>query len=161
MEMTTVKGAGCLFIQGDYVLTGYNPKFNIWSGIGGKVEPGESPRITAYRETIEELFGFNPSQKILDDCEAAFGMLPLNIRDNYGVIKISFDLYVHLSYILRANNCISPFYNKIPISFEDVLTERKKIENAEITELKVINFKGSNPDISTDLLLDCMAPLIK
>ena len=159
--MTTIKAAGCLFIQGDYVLTGYNPKYNIWSGIGGKVEPNESPRITAYRETIEELFGFNPSQKILDDCESAFGMVPLIIRDNYGVIKISFDLYVHLSYILRAHKCISPFYNRIPITFDEIIMHRKKIENAEITELKVINFKGNNPDISMDLLLDCEVPLIR
>jgi len=159
--MTTVKGAGCLFTQGDYVLTGYNPKYNLWSGIGGKVEPDESPRNAAFRETIEELFGFNPSQKVLDDCEAAFGMLPLIIRDNYGIIKISFDLYVHLSYILRAHNCISPFYHRIPISFEEIISQRKKVENAEITELKVINFKTPSPDISIELLLDCETSLIK
>jgi hypothetical protein len=159
--MTTIKGAGCLFIQGDYVLTGYNPTHNIWSGIGGKVEPGELPRIAAYRETIEELFGFTPSQKILDDCDAAFGMIPLNVRDNYGVIKISFDLYVHLSYILRAHKCISPFYNKIPISFDEVISQRKTVVNAEITELKIINYKMPSPDISIDLILDCQTSLIK
>lgn len=159
--MDTVKAAGCLFIQDDYVLTGYNPTHNIWSGIGGKLEPGESARFAAYRETIEEIFGFKPSQEILNDCEAAFGKLPLIVRDNYGVIKISFNLYVHLSYILRAHNCVSPFYNRIPISFEEVLVERKKIENAEITELKVINYKMPTPDISIDLLLDCETSLIK
>ena len=158
--METVKAAGCLFIQGDYVLTGYNPAYNIWSGIGGKLEPGESARNAAYRETIEEIFGFSPSQEILNDCESAFQKLPLTVRYNYGVIKISFDLYVHLSYILRAHNCVSPFYNKIPDSFEEILTERKKIENAEITELKVINYKEPCPDISTDLLLDCETLII-
>jgi hypothetical protein len=159
--MSTVKAAGCLFIQDTYVLTGYNPKLNIWSGIGGKIEPGESPRITAYRETIEELFGINPSKEILDDCESAFGIIPLNIRDNYGVIKISFDLYIHLSYILRAHKCVSPFYNNIPISFNEVIHQRKQVENAEITVLKIINYKDHNPDISIDLLLDCDVPLIK
>ena len=159
--MATVKGAGCLFIQDAYVLTGYNPTHNIWSGIGGKVEPNESPRYTAYRETIEELFGFSPSQKILDDCEAAFGMIPLIIRENYGVIKISFDLYVHLSYILRAHKCTSPFYNNIPISFDEVISQRKVVENAEITELKVINYTMPGPDISIDLILDCQTSLIK
>lgn len=159
--MVTIKAAGCLFTQDTYVLTGYNPKYNVWSGIGGKVEPNESPRYAAYRETIEELFGFNPSQKILDDCESAFGMIPLIIRGNYAMIKISFDLYVHLSYILRAHKCITPFYNRIPISFDEIISQRKKVENAEITELKVINYKEPNPDISIDLILDCQTSLIK
>jgi hypothetical protein len=79
----------------------------------------------------------------------------------YVCVYISAYHIFHLSYILRAHKCTSPFYNKIPISFDEVISQRKTVVNAEITELKIINYKMPSPDISIDLILDCQTSLIK
>jgi 8-oxo-dGTP pyrophosphatase MutT (NUDIX family) len=153
--MSEIKAAGCLFIQGDYVLTGYNPKLNIWSGIGGKIEKGELPYQTAFRETIEELYGLIPSKEIIDNCVKIFSTYKMIIKNNYGFIPFSFDKISTISHIIKEYIDSTPYYDYIPMSFNELITIRKTTENMEITELKVINYKQHNPDISLDLLLDC------
>ena len=152
--MGTIKAAGCLFLQNDYVLTAYNPKHKIWSGLGGKVENEEDPNRTAFRETIEELFGLTPSEKIIDECLQTFKSKERIIRNNYLYIVISFDLYVHLAYILRAYECKSPYYTPIPLAFNELINNRACPENAEITNICVENFRTSTI-ICSDLFEDC------
>jgi hypothetical protein len=152
--MESIKAAGCLFLQHDFVLAAYNPKHKIWSGLGGKVENGEDPNRTAFRETIEELFGFTPIEKIIDECVQTFQTKQRIIRNNYLCIVISFELYVHLAYILRAYECVSPYYTPIPLAFNDLINDRMYPTNAEITNLSIENFKTSKI-ICEDLLEDC------
>jgi len=150
-----MKAAGCLFIEGSLVLAGYNTKYNMWSGIGGKIESGESVKQAALRETLEELFSITPTKDIIDTCVKAFDNNPLVNRNNYGFILLSFDHFKELTNILRLHHCISPFYEIIPHSITDLIRFRKKAPNAEISDLMLINFNDPIIDISTDLLLDC------
>jgi 8-oxo-dGTP pyrophosphatase MutT (NUDIX family) len=154
--MDVYKGAGCLFIQNKYVLAGYNPKYKIWSGIGGKIEEGETIRQAAFRETIEELFGFVPSQEIINECDQAFNFIRMITINNYGIIPLSFDLFVHIIYILKAHKCESPYYYTLPNSFIELISERRPVETAEITELKVINYTIPNQVIAEELVKDCI-----
>lgn len=48
--------AGIIFITNDQVLTG-KKRNGEWSGIGGKVEQGETTLFAAYREVLEEVYG--------------------------------------------------------------------------------------------------------
>lgn len=149
-----MKAAGCLFYQNNLVLAAYNPKHQIWSGIGGKIMPDEQPKAAAFRETIEELFGFTPSQDIINECLHAFTLSELKVNNSYGIVPINFDMFVHLSYILRAKLCTSIYYNSIPMDINDLIYNRKIVVGAEITHLKIINTMDPNPEISTDLLID-------
>jgi hypothetical protein len=56
--------AGILFTNRTMVLGGYKMEKQYITGIGGKMYKGETPCVTAVRETIEELFEFEriPSQ---------------------------------------------------------------------------------------------------
>ena len=150
-----MKGAGCLFIQDTFVLVGYTPKINKWSGIGGKIQGHESLRETAIREMLEELFGLTPSQKLIDDCNNVLSTINLVIHDEYGILPISFDRYKMISLMLLQNDYASPYYKNLPMTFIDLVKERLPQDGAEITELKVINFRLHNPDTDKCLLTDC------
>lgn len=149
-----MKAAGCLFYQNNLVLAAYNPKYQIWSGIGGKIMPEEQPKAAAFRETIEELFGFTPSQDIIDECLYAFSLSELKINNSYGIVPINFNMFVHLSYVLRAKQCASIYYDSIPTEIDELVHRRKIVTGAEITHLKIVNTMDPNPEISRDLLED-------
>ncbi len=149
-----LKGAGCLFTQNNFVLAGYSPKLKAWTGIGGKINKGETVTEAAYRETIEELFGFTPSPKIVEECQQAFDFAQIITVNNYAIIPLSFDLVIHIIYILRANQCKSPYYFTMPTSFIELINNRRPQENAEITELKVINYTQPSYD-AKELIDDC------
>jgi len=150
-----MKGAGCLFIQNQFVLVGYTPKIKKWSGIGGKIQGNESLRETAIREMLEELFGLIPSQKLIQDCDKILSKAKLVVSDSYGILPISFDMYNLIPLVLLSNKYISPYYKSLPMNFIDLINERLPQENAEITELKVINFRLHNPDTDSSVLDDC------
>lgn len=159
--------AGCLFIQGSTVLAGYNPKYKLWSGIGGKIQPNESIKQAAYRETIEELFGLTPSDAIIEECIQTFEFKELFVRNNYAFIQLPIDSFIHIIYILRAHNYKSPYYNHLPTTVAELVNQRKTGPDQEITELKLVDYRGRSgsdrsrsrnhsPDISQDLLDDCI-----
>jgi hypothetical protein len=152
--MSQIIGAGCLFIQNNYILVGYTPKRKIWSGIGGKIEGKETLRQTAIREMLEELFGFVPTIKIINDLDKLLISSKLIIRENYGILPISFDLYNFISLVLFTNRCVSPYYKSIPMKFIELVQNRIPMENAEITELKVVNYTLNNPDIDKNIIAD-------
>jgi 8-oxo-dGTP pyrophosphatase MutT (NUDIX family) len=154
VKMTSV-GAGCLFIQNSFALAAYTPKLKKWSGIGGLINPNESLRYTAIREMLEELFGLEPSEEIIMDCEYVLRMVKLVVRDNYGILIISFDDYILIAKVLVGNKIVSPYYKTIPMNFVDLITERLPQESAEITDLRVINYNLPNPDVTKELLDDC------
>ena len=116
--------------------------------------PNEAPKVAAFRETIEELFGFTPSQDIIDECLYAFSLSDVKINNSYGIVPIKFNMFVHLSYVLRAKQCTSIYYNTIPTEINELVHQRKIIATAEITHLKIVNTMDSNPEISADLLTD-------
>lgn len=148
--------AGCLFIQDTTVVAGYNPKYNLWSGIGGKIQQNESIQQAAYRETIEELFGVTPSSKIIEECIQTFNFKQPVIRNNYAFIPLAFDLFIHIIYILKAHNYKSPYYIHLPITVSELVHQRRHSENQEISDLKLVDYKDCKSVISQDLLEDCL-----
>ena len=156
MSEDAVVAAGCLFIQGSTVLAAYNPKYNIWSGIGGKIQENESIKEAAYRETIEELFGLTPSAVIIKECIQTFDFKQPQIRNNYAFIPIPNDLFIHIMYILKAHNYRSPYYIHLPMSVSELVHQRKSGPAQEITDLKLVDYRSPSTDISKDLLYDCI-----
>ena len=61
--------AGILFEDSDTAepkyLSGWNPKLNAWSGLGGKRRGEETAWQTALREVIEEVFGLRVKKDVL------------------------------------------------------------------------------------------------
>jgi len=148
-------GAGCLFIQNSFALVGYTPKLKKWSGIGGKINPNESLRYTAIREMLEELFGLDVNTRLIADCDFALRMAKIYIRDSYGLLSVSFEHYNLIAKVLVDNKIESPYYKRIPMNFIDLIMQRVPQEHAEITDLKVVNYKVPNPDVTKELLDDC------
>jgi hypothetical protein len=76
--------------------------------------------------------------------------------NDYYMIPLSFELIIHIIYILKAHKCQSPYYRTLPNTFIEVISERIPVETAEITELKVINYTIPNPHIGEELVKDCI-----
>ena len=147
--------AGCLFVQGSTVLAGYNPKHKLWSGIGGKIQPNETIKEAAYRETIEELFGLTPSDAIIEECIQTFEFKEPFVRNNYAFIQLPIESFIHIIYILKAYNYTSPYYNHLPTTLSELVHQRKTGPEQEITDLKLIDYKNKN-NLSQELLDDCI-----
>lgn len=156
MSEEAAEAAGCLFIQDSTVLAAYNPKYNIWSGIGGKIQENESIKEAAYRETIEELFGLTPSAAIIKECIQTFDFKQPQLRNNYAFIQLSLDAFIHIIYILKAYNYKSPYYIHLPTTVSELVQRRKMGPGQEITDLKLVDYRSPSADISKDLLDDCI-----
>jgi len=150
-----IKAAGILFIQDGLFIAAYNPVSAIWSGIGGKIEQDESPEQAAFRETIEELFGLIPSKPIIDTCVQEFSAIQIIERNTYAYIPLRFDQLKYLTAILKAHDCVSPYYTTLPDTVRDLVYQRQTPEDAEITNLKFVDYVHHDDDISEELLEDC------
>uniref|UniRef100_A0A6C0B2X9 Uncharacterized protein n=1 Tax=viral metagenome TaxID=1070528 RepID=A0A6C0B2X9_9ZZZZ len=132
--------AGIMFTDGKFVLAGYNPmKFHI-SGIGGKIEEGETAIHTAIRETLEELFEL---ETIPEDLTAIlYETLTFDtVFSSNGYTNFIMDFRYDLEVIF---NAISKFdvrsrvYSTIPQTLEQLLMTRIVVPEAELSHLMLI-----------------------
>ena len=117
--------SGCLFTNHSHVLAGMQ-KTGL-SGLGGKMYFAEIAIETAWRETLEELFGFH-SNFIKDRLVELCSIRPLRIMNSgdYVCFVYTFkDLEKALS-ILKKYHPISPFYRYFPMTVSDLILNRRE-----------------------------------
>jgi len=154
---SSIKAAGCLFIQDKNALCGYSQKYKIFSGLGGKVEAGETPIYAAWRETLEELYDIRPPPLLILDCIEAFIYNKEHKDQGYYFKILSFDDYLKLYPLLQKHNISSPLYNTMPETFIDLVLERKPTEDVEVTELMVTNYHTPSPKVDPEWQNDCFS----
>jgi hypothetical protein len=138
------KSAGCLFTNNKVVLGGFQPYKSkpCISGFGGKAKEGERTYDTAWRETLEELFGWK---------EVPRGLLHRCMLYEPGK-KIESDIYVtyvYSFYILekvlkeaKESGYESDFYTVFPETIEELILNREG--TGEIEELCILPIKSMN-----------------
>jgi len=139
-KKNTVKGAGCLFTDGKYVIAGLQPfkKPVSISGLGGKTTVGESIIETALRETLEELFEMHiqPSS-IIDELKMIKPRAVYNVCGYTNHIYTFSDLLRFLETIYK-NGYKSRLYAEFPLTIEDLVSKRLLIPECEISHLVLL-----------------------
>jgi hypothetical protein len=151
-----VAGCGILVIECGYALCGLTPKSNKYSGIGGKQIPGETVRVTAFREAVEELFGIDPSDTLVYILVKRFIDNLLIERDNYYYIALSFTDVNALTAIVCMYNSASPYYKTFPSSIMDLVLNRCPTETAEITDLTMTRYTHASLSVDREFIKDCL-----
>ena len=151
--------AGCFFIDNQQsALFGYTPKLNMFSGIGGCIEEGETPQQCAFRETLEELYGIkSPSKDLIEDCITLFDSRPFIIRNAYGFYLLEGDDYAILASKVRTYYESVPYYERFPKNLFNLVIERTtNIPDMEITELIFMNptYSRHYPIIDREFIAD-------
>jgi hypothetical protein len=118
--------SGCLFTNHRHVLAGLQNTG--LSGFGGKMQCTELAIETAWRETMEELFGFHHNF-IKDRLYELCSIRPLRVLvdPDYVCFVYTFkDLEKTLS-ILKKYHPISPFYRYFPMTVSDLILNRREL----------------------------------
>jgi hypothetical protein len=133
--------AGLLFTNEKVFLAGYKKFKGHITGIGGKQKEGETILHTAFRETIEELFGIREVEERVI-CIMENVIIPYRSLTTEGYTHFLCDisdlrLFLSLSYLEIKK---SPFYDVFPTMVDQLLFERKNTERAEISHLCLLPF---------------------
>jgi hypothetical protein len=130
--------AGIVFKTETHVLMGYQPDKAMISGIGGKPFELEPLIHTAFRETIEELFGVKPTQWLVASLSELFKTAGSVQNGGYTMFVLSFDDLLRFMRYVQASVQTSPYYSKFPESIHDLLLCRRAPADAEVTHLALI-----------------------
>jgi hypothetical protein len=135
-ETNTFKAAGCVFTNTTHILAGYNSKKNL-SGFGGKRQGDESYRVTAIRETLEELFDISTVPMNLIECiDAKIKPSRTLIQKSYIILVYSFDdLNIIMDCVYRLLGESRIYRDECPRNLFDLLTKREARPESEITTL--------------------------
>jgi hypothetical protein len=136
LKLQLYRGAGCMFSNGSLALAGFDPRKQNLSGLGGKREPQDANYYeTAWRETLEELFG--EDHEISKIPKLPPRHVTFNEKYQYVILHYTFhDLEVVLKSQTRKFH--SRLYEKRPQSIADLLMSRKIIEHCEIAQLSLL-----------------------
>lgn len=134
--------AGCLFLNDQYVLGGYQPRKQkpMISGLGGKREGEEETYVTALRETIEELLEL-PTVPFewIESIQQELGPRPSLQNGDYTSFLYSFDDLQRILLILQTKGSQSPLYDEFPTDLLSLLFNRKQVSPPpEISHLVLI-----------------------
>lgn len=130
--------AGIVFKSETHVLMGYQPHKAMISGIGGKAQEFEAPLHTAFRETIEELFGVKPTYWLIVSLAEIFKTAGSVQNGGYTMFVLSFDDLLRFMTYVRVSVQTSPYYAQFPESIHDLLLRRRAPADAEVTHLALI-----------------------
>ncbi len=142
--------AGCLFTENGLVLAGVQPNKTprCISGLGGKKNFGETYIHTALRETVEELYGYDYFEHMVEFSEIirkVINTVPIrNTIDNGNYISVVYnfkDLEAIME-IVAKQRLSSPFYLRPPKTLQDLLLKRnwnfKEEVQPEVTTLVLL-----------------------
>ena len=130
--------AGVVFKSEKHVLMGYQPDKAMISGIGGKPNDFEPVIHTAFRETIEELFGIKPTYWLIISMAEMFKNAKTVQNGGYTMFILSFDDLIKFMFYIEASVQTSPYYSEFPKSLDDLLLCRRTPPDAEVTHLALI-----------------------
>jgi hypothetical protein len=130
--------AGIVFKSETHVLMGYQPDKNMISGIGGKPIGNETSIETAFRETIEELFGLQPSKSLMEVLVNNFGFKPEVKNDSYTMFIYTIDELLHFLCVIKSYSGSSPYYTNFPTSLDSLLFDRRTPLGVEVSHLCMV-----------------------
>jgi hypothetical protein len=130
--------AGIVFKTETHVLMGYQPDKAMISGIGGKPNEFEPIVHTAFRETIEELFGVKPTFWLIVSLAEMFKTAGSVQNGGYTMFVLSFDDLLRFMKYVQVSVQTSPYYSQFPESIHDLLLRRRAPPDAEVTHLALI-----------------------
>jgi hypothetical protein len=148
------QGAGILFLEGPVALAGIQKHRQVvkgiveplLSGFGGRREDQDIDWVhTAFRETIEELFGVDGVSVSLIQLLRSKVPYRASFKINeYWVLQSTFeDLKTLL--LIASKHLQSPLYSKMPLTLEELITRRCPQSISEIGALALVPL--SSPDI--------------
>ena len=124
--------AGTMFYSDTHILAGQQSGYI--SGIGGKRIQDETHFVTAWRETIEELFDPPYIPEILMN-----ELRDIQPRDVFGreyiIISYGFEQLHEMLPIFKRHLVKSKFYKDFPLSITELILHRIPLKGAEITHL--------------------------
>lgn len=130
--------AGIVFKSETHVLMGYQPDKNMISGIGGKPIGHETLIETAFRETIEELFGVQPSKELLTVLVDNFGFKPEVKNGSYTMFIYTIDELLRFLCVVKSYSGSSPYYTTFPTSVESLIFNRRTPLGVEVSHLCMV-----------------------
>jgi len=132
--------AGCLFTDGVHVLAGLQ-KGGL-NGFGGKAEEGEPVYVTAWRETLEELFGFC-TDTLLYEVITFIRYSAILVDPSYTCYVYTFADLEKVISIIRKYHIVSPFYRRFPRN----ITELLFLRHAPYSEVRTLALLPLHSDI--------------
>jgi hypothetical protein len=139
--------SGIVFKSETHVLMGYQPDKHMISGIGGKPIGNETPIETAFRETIEELFGIQPSSTLIEVLVDNFGFRPELKNGSYTMFVYTIDELLRFLCVVKSHSGTSPYYTTFPTSLDSLLFDRRTPPNVEVIHLCMVPIISSRFDI--------------
>ena len=130
--------AGIVFKSETHVLMGYQPDKNMISGIGGKPIGHETPIETAFRETIEELFGIQPSKELLKVLVNNFGFKPEVKNSSYTMFIYTIEELLRFLCVVKSYSGSSPYYTNFPTSLDSLIFNRRTPLGVEVGHLCMV-----------------------
>ena len=146
--------AGCLFMENGLVIAGIQPNKTprCISGLGGKKHFGETYIQTALRETVEELYGYDYFEHMVefsDIIRKVINTVPIrNTIENGTYISVVYtfkDLETIMG-IVAKQKLVSPFYVTPPKTLQDLLLKR--------------DWRDALPEVTTLVLLPASQTMV-
>ena len=134
----TYLAAGCLFTDGRMAIAGIQRRKGTLSGLGGKREAADADWFdTAWRETAEELFGWDtlPST-LLATLRCHLQVEAVSSNSGYVMIRCSFRTLER--FLAFCSGYTSPFYERMPTTLTELLLERNLGAEGEIGGLALL-----------------------
>jgi len=155
------QGAGILFLEGPVALAGIQKHRQVLkgsmepllSGFGGRREDQDIDWVhTAFRETLEELFGVEDvSVSLVQLLRSKVPYRASFKTGEYWVLQSTFeDLKTLL--LIASKHLQSPLYSRMPLTLEELITRRAPQSISEIGALALVPL--SSPDVDVNFTED-------
>ena len=130
--------AGCLFTDGKMAIAGIQRRKGTLSGLGGKREGIDADWFdTAWRETAEELFGWDtlPST-LLVTLRLHLQVEAVTSNSGYVIVRCSFRILEQ--FLQFCSGYTSLFYERMPSTLTELILERNTAAEGEIGGLALL-----------------------
>lgn len=133
------ESAGCLFHDETTFLAGFQRKQQRWTSFGGKKYYGETSFHTAMRETIEELFEIQITQKTLGKLICRISLSIPTQDGSYVYYKYPYSIIFEIIQILEEDGYTSPLFQSWPRTVSQLVEKRIYCKTCEIQKINVFN----------------------
>jgi hypothetical protein len=134
--------AGCIFTNNTHILAGYQPnkKIPCISGFGGKRQGNEDFRITAIRETVEELFDMKDiSMDLINYINDQIIPTKIIINGTHVNVVLSFNHMMDVISYIKEYGAHSDIYpDGIPTTIPELIFNRYAKESSEIQNICIL-----------------------